>query len=157
MEKLKKSVRTTFWDTDKQREHRCLGRQDWKAKFSFDFDETLQLDTTKFETFVSTLVLLCYYVRPLKERGDLLSLVFFFYVQGAQLFAKFATFVKFATFFKFVTLQGAPPEISFEFSPTLWQIFARFAIFAAACTSAHKSILLLKLTNKVIPQTVTTP
>ena len=113
---------------DEQRERWRLGRQDWKAKFSSNFDETFQLDTTKFETLVSTPVLLCYWVRPVKERKDVLPLVIFD-VQDVQLFAKFAIFVKFAIFIKSATLQGAPFDISFAFSPTLWQMTTFFAIF----------------------------
>ena len=49
-------------------------------------------------------------------------------------------FVKFDIFVKCASIQGAALNISLEFSPTLSQIFARFATFAVECISEHKRL-----------------
>lgn len=63
-----------------------------------------------------------------KRERDLLPLVIVD-VQDVQLFAKFAICVKFAIFIKSAILQEAPFDISFAFSPPLWQMTTFFAIF----------------------------
>ena len=44
--------------------------------------------------------------------------------------------VRLAIFIDFTTLQGAPLVISFKFLSSLWQIFARFAIFTTGLSLA---------------------